>query len=212
MIAKPMTRSTFSHALCALTLLAATAAQAAPVSLGACGVSDLGNGIASDCAGYAIGNDSVSALQALVGQADWHGLALSGLTQYKDGTVGVGSTNALFDVQQSPTDASQGRLAFLQTLNGPAVLTLKGGANWAAYFLPQGGVAGSSIDFNIPGVQGAGLSHASVYTAATPTLATPLPAVAVPEPSGLALALLGLGGMAVSLGQRRRSAMVAARA
>lgn len=207
MIAIAMPRHLLSHALCSLTLLVATAAaQAGPMNangngaaVGACAVSDLGNSLANDCLGYASGNDSQAALASLVGINQWHGLTLATLSQFKDDSVAQGSTNALFDVQQSAGDASQGRLTFLQSLNGPFVLTLKGGNTWAAYHLPQGGVAGSSISFDIPGEQGRGLSHASIYTASVPT-----PAAPVPEPPALALVLLAISGLAASAWQRRR--------
>lgn len=216
-----MRRVPIPHALCALALLTAAAAQARPIQLGSCAVANLSGNSATDCLGYINGNDSVSALQQLVGST-WHGMSVAGLTQYKDESVLGGSTNVLFDVRQSTGDASQGTLTFLRSISGPAVLTLKGGNNWAAYFLPNGGSAGTTISFDIPGVQGAGLSHASVYTAATPqvpappptpnpppappptpTPPPPPPATPVPEPSGLALVGLALAAAAAA-GARRR--------
>lgn len=205
------------RALCALALLTAAAAQARPIQLGSCAVANVSGNHATDCLGYINGNDSVSALQQLVGST-WHGMSVFGLTQYKDESVLGGSTNVLFDVLRSTGDASQGTLTFLRSINGPAVLTLKGGNNWAAYFLPNGGSAGTTISFDIPGVQGAGLSHASVYTAAMPqvpapppplppapppTPTPPPPATPVPEPSGLALVVLALAAAAAA-GARRR--------
>ncbi len=195
-----MTTSRISRALGLLALLAASAAQATPIA-SSCALTDIAGGLATDCLGYAKDIDSLSSLQSLVGQSTWHGMTLTGLTQYKDNSVGVGSDTTLFDLRQAGADASQGTVTFLQSIVGPAVLTLKGGPNWAAYYLPNGAAAGTIIRFDIPGVQGAGLSHASVYTAARPTTSPPAPSA--PEPSGLALVLLALAGAAGSTLRRR---------
>lgn len=203
-----MTRTPLKSALIVAAMLATTAAQAAPVTSPLttldCSYADL-NGLASDCMGYTGGNDSHAALATLVGAEQWHGLNLGALTQYKDNTAGSGSTTALFDVRQSADDASRGVLTLLQNLDGPFVLTLKGGNNWAAYYIGAGVRAGDTVTFDIPGEQGRGLSHASIYTAITPTAATLTPtAQAVPEPGTAALVTLALAGVAGGAWRNRR--------
>jgi hypothetical protein len=167
------------------------------VSLGHCSVTDL-SASATACLGYVGGNDSAGELATLVGGASWNGLALSTLTQHKDTLVsfGAGSSTALFDAVKSSTDASQGSLSFLQNISSPFIVTLKGGNEIAAYYFGSGLQAGSVLSFNIPGTQGAGFSHASVFAAGSSITA------AVPEPETYALMLAGL--VAVSFVARRR--------
>lgn len=218
-----MTKPSARRLLAAALLTAATVAHAVPMhgphtnpgqgagvgntATSLCSASDLG-GLASDCLGYVDGNDSNSALATLANGAQWHGLVLDDLAQYKDETKGSGSTTPLFDVRQSPDDASRGVLTFLQTMAGPFVLTLKGGDTWAAYYVAGGATAGTTVQFDIPGEQGRGLSHASVYsaTAPSPTRSTdlPPPGNAVPEPATAALVLLALGAVGGSRWQARR--------
>lgn len=209
-------RSTgFCKALIASLLFTGLAAQAGVVTVrsgqgvgntasGACAATDLGS-VAADCLGYVSGNDSNDALTTLAGAPVWHGLSLGSLSMYRDGTAAAGSTTALFDVVQSADDASRGQLTFLQTLTGPYVLTLKGGNTWAAYYIANGATAGSTIAFDIPGEQGRGLSHASIYAAGAVTPGAPqvLPS-AVPEPATAALVLLSLAGVAGTAWRVRR--------
>lgn len=173
-----------------------------------CSLNDLST-VAASCLGYFSGNESASALGEQPGAASWQGINLAALTQYKDDTVGQGSTNSLFDVQRSSTDDSKGELRFLQALTVPFVLTLKGGNNWAAYFLPAGAAAGSTLSFDIPGEQGRGLSHASIYTNSplSPPQSfnlTSSTSQAVPEPGSMALVVGALGALGWS--RRRRGA------
>jgi hypothetical protein len=177
--------------------------------LGSCAVTDLSSQ-ASACLGYVSGNDDASQLAALVGSSSWSGLSLSGLTQYKDDNVAAGSTNTLFDVQQNSADASKGTLKFLMAVGSPFVVTVKGGNEWAAYYYASGISNGSTLSFDIPGQQGAGLSHASVYVAAggytLPAKTVTLPAGIsrpVPEPATLWLVWVALGG--VGFAAQRRS-------
>ena len=194
------------------TLAALTAAGIAPsgyaapirsgkAPLGGCAVTDFSTQ-ANACLGYVSGNDDASQLAALVGSTSWSGLSLSGLTQYKDENVASGSTNTLFDVQQNGADASKGTLKFLMTVGSPFVVTVKGGNEWAAYYYANGMASGSLLSFDIPGQQGAGLSHASVYVAANnytpPAKSVTLSASSsrpVPEPATLLLVLAALGGL-----------------
>jgi len=162
---------------------------------------------ATACIGYVLGNDHPADVWSGIDKAGWSGLAQSTLTQFKDGKVapGAGSDTDLFDVERDANDGSAGRLTLLMGLNGPFVLTLKGGNEWAAYYYGQGAAAGTQIQFNIPGSQGAGLSHASVYAAAGSVLELPNPpAAVVPEPGTPALILAALGAAGWTARRRRR--------
>ena len=204
-------------ALCALGALTAAgfapAGHAAPIrsgntSLGGCAVTDLSTH-ASACLGYVSGNDDASQLATLVGSPTWNGLSLSGLTQYKDDNVAAGSTNAVIDVQQDSADASRGTIRFLMTVGSPFVVTVKGGNEWAAYYYANGMAIGTTLSLDIPGTQGAGLSHASLYVAAS-NVTPPMRNVAlpsgnptkVPEPATLWLVLAALGGMGFAAHRR----------
>ena len=207
-----MNRLHLKTALC--TLAALTAAGLAPAAqagligsgntpVGGCAVTNFSTS-ASACLGYVTGNDDASQLAALVGAPSWNGLSLSGLTQYKDDNVAAGSTNSVFDVQQSSADASAGTLKFLMTVSAPFVVTVKGGNEWAAYYYANGVIRGSTLSFDIPGQQGAGLSHASVYVAAGGVTPQTRPSISVSEPATLGLVLAALGGVGFSAHRRSR--------
>jgi hypothetical protein len=161
---------------------------------------------AAACTGYASGNDDVAGVAAIIAAQNWN-LQLSGaLTRYKDNNVAVGSDTPLFDLVQDAADASAGVLTMLGDVNGPFVLTLKGGNDWAAYFYNTGLHHGQTISFNIPGVQGSGLSHASIYVGngSVDTGNSPPAGGTVPEPSTAAALLPGLAAIGWLLRRRRR--------
>ena len=95
-----------------------------------------------------------------------------------------------------------GTLTFDSAIDGAFVLSLKAGNAFSLYYFDGSGPAISAINYNTLGVQvnvngiGAGLSHASLYTAAV----TP-----VPEPETYALMLAGLGAMGFVARRRRQT-------
>lgn len=178
--------------------------------LGSCHVSDVWYdathaAAATDCRGYQAGNDTEAAVFPVISAPPAWNMGGPNLALYKDDNIGVGSSNGLFDVVGGDDgDASKGHLRLLQEIDLPFVLTLKGGNEWAAYYFPalaHGYAAGTRFDFDIPGTQGAGLSHASVV------VDPPAPDTrSVPEPGSLLLVLGALGALGGAAATRRRRA------
>ncbi len=169
-----------------------------------CNLFDVRNAVtndeATDCSGYTPGNDNATQVFKLIDVKSWY-LGSSQLILYEDSNVGEGSSNSLFDVVGGDDgDASKGHLTLLQDIGLPFVLTLRDRNEWAAYYFDHGSLAGTRFDFDIPGTQGADLSHASIVVDPPPD-----PNVgSVPEPDSLLLALGALGGIAATRRRRAR--------
>ena len=149
-------------------------------------------------------NDSTAAVWSMILANGWnttYGFT-NPVTQFKDNNVlstdVPPSSTSLFDVAQNALDASQGTLTFSMSLNGPFVLTLKGGSSWAGYVFTGNATAGDTITFDIPGTTARGLSHASIYTNNEPFMSP------VAEPSSVAMMFAGL--VALGFVARRRKA------
>jgi PEP-CTERM motif len=154
---------------------------------------------AADCYGYVGGNDSFADMANVADNIEnwdetygWNSAQASG---FKDDNSGSGSTTVLFDGAKNG-DESTGTLTFLQALTGDFILALKGGNEVAYYYFDNANfAANSTIIFDIPGVQGAGYSHGTIYTS------TP----AIPEPSTYALMFAGLAAVGFMARRRRQN-------
>ena len=163
------------------------------VSAAACNPTDVGPS-ALDCIGYEQGSYNQNAFDDLITQGVWSGLQGATLVQFHN----------FAEVDDQDGDASTGLLELLADLNGPFVLALRGGNDWAGYYYGEGMAAGSLISFDIR-VADADVHHSrvAIYTAGPAAARNPeLAPGVIPEPSGLAALIPGL--LAIGIGARRR--------
>ena len=137
-------------------------------------------------------NDSIAVIDAL----DFGTFDFKVTAAFKDDNPSAGSTTSLIDAVAG--NNGSGTITFNSLITDRFVLVLKLGNDFSAFVFDDNFAAGSTLTFqlSVEGLQGTGLSHATIYTGS----AVP----AIPEPETYALMLAGLAAVGFVARRRRQ--------
>jgi len=136
-------------------------------------------------------NDSIAFIDSL----DFGAFEFAVTASYKDDNPGAGSTTPLIDAVAGGNGA--GTITFNSLITDRFVLVLKLGNDFSAFVFDDDFAAGSTLTFALSGdLQGAGLSHATVYAGDV--------VPGIPEPETYALMLAGLAAIGFVARRRRQ--------